>query len=389
MKTEKLYKSFAEFWPFYLSQHQNRINRYLHVVGSLLALGIIYFSTVKYVGVVFAIIAGYFCAWLGHFVFEKNRPATFQYPFYSFAADFKMIFTMLMGGSVHFSERKKKILVTGASRGIGLSIVVKSLEEGHEVIAAVRKKNSALENLERQFPNRFKIEVLDVANQNEIQSLAAKLSNESEDQEFIIVNNAGISGGAPFELMTHAHWAELYAVNVLGLVDVTRAFLPLLRKSKGKVINIGSISGRITSPLMTSYSSSKFAVRAISDGLRRELKLQNIAVVLIEPGPTATDIWQTSTDNSMKLVNSVSSELKDLYSDQISSLLADVKNISKSTISSNVVAASVSLAINLEKPEPYYRAGKNIHLIYLLSQYFPMAWLDRLLVKGLRFKKLK
>lgn len=389
MKSEKTYKSFIEFWPFYLSQHQNKINRWLHVVGALIGISIMYFSEVRYIGIFFGLIAGYFFAWLGHFVFEKNRPATFEYPLYSFIADFKMIFSILTCQSVHFDNRKKIVLVTGASRGIGLSIVKRLLQDGHLVIAAVRSVNSEISNLKSIYSDRLQIEVVDVTRLDVVASLSEKLFTNLNDEEFVIINNAGISGGAPFELMSHDHWKDLFAVNVFGLVDMTRAFMPLLRKSKGKVINIGSISGRVTSPLMTSYSSSKFAVRAISDGLRRELKLQNISVVLIEPGPTATDIWHTSTDRSLELVKTIPEELKAIYSDQIDSLLEDVKNISQSTVSANSVSSFVSLSVSLKRPQPYYRVGKNIHLIYHITRLLPTAWLDKLLTKGLRFKKLK
>jgi hypothetical protein len=101
MKTKvSEYENFEEFWPFYVSQHKRATNQFLHVFGSL--AGLILGLTLIYngqwgAGIGFGLILGYGCAWTGHFVFEKNRPATFRYPFYSFLGDFKMIFCLLTG----------------------------------------------------------------------------------------------------------------------------------------------------------------------------------------------------------------------------------------------------------------------------------------------------
>jgi len=92
------YQNFSEFWPFYLSQHQNPDCRRLHVVGSFLGsmcLALAFFFGTTWILVGLSI--GYACAWIGHFVFEKNRPATFQYPLWSFVADYKMSYEILTG----------------------------------------------------------------------------------------------------------------------------------------------------------------------------------------------------------------------------------------------------------------------------------------------------
>ncbi len=93
------YRSIAEFYPFYLSQHESRTNRRLHFVGTSLVLALILLAIVtgKYLLLLMLPIAGYGFAWLGHFAFEKNRPATFTYPFYSLACDFVMYKDMLTG----------------------------------------------------------------------------------------------------------------------------------------------------------------------------------------------------------------------------------------------------------------------------------------------------
>ncbi|MGZ3768991.1 MAG: Mpo1-like protein [Bdellovibrio sp.] len=95
MKHHKTFNSFSEFWPFYLSQHQNKINRLLHALGTCNGVLLLIFVSNPIWAITFALIVGYGFAWIGHFVFEKNKPATFRHPFYSFIGDLKMVFYFL------------------------------------------------------------------------------------------------------------------------------------------------------------------------------------------------------------------------------------------------------------------------------------------------------
>lgn len=389
-----IFHNFNEFWPFYVSQHQNAINRLLHVIGTILGFTFFIYFTVNNsssIGLVIGLIIGYFCAWSGHYIFEKNKPATFRFPIYSFLGDIKMFFLTITGKQLLTPFQKKVILITGASRGIGLGIVRLFLNQGHHVFAGVRNCNLTnidLNQLKNQFPNQLSIVELDVTNDSQAKLVLTQILSAVKQEEFILINNAGISGGGPFELMTQKHWQDMYQVNVLGLVNISRVFLEHIRKTKGRIINIGSISGRITSPFMTSYSSTKYAVRAITDGLRRELVPFEVAVILIEPGPIETDIWNTSMQNSLDMIGTSSKELIELYEDNISKLKTDIQDISKSTVSIDYLLSYINKAVNLKNPSSYYRVGKNIGIIFILS-LMPSFILDRLLTSGLRFKKLK
>ena len=97
--SEERYNSFTEFWPYYLAEHSKPGTRLLHLVGTTIALGCAaYFIVVgKWWLFPLALIPGYGAAWIGHFFLEKNKPATFQYPLWSFVGDYKMIFMMLTG----------------------------------------------------------------------------------------------------------------------------------------------------------------------------------------------------------------------------------------------------------------------------------------------------
>jgi len=97
--SEKQYQSFKEFYPFYLSQHKNGVCRSLHYLGSAIGLYALslFFKTGDPLYILYGILAGYACAWVGHFFFEKNRPATFQYPWYSFLGDWRMLWDFIRG----------------------------------------------------------------------------------------------------------------------------------------------------------------------------------------------------------------------------------------------------------------------------------------------------
>ena len=99
MKEEKIFNSMTEFYPFYLSQHSNGINRKLHFIGTSLSI-INFFMFIYFYNFIFlftATLSGYGFAWIGHFFFEKNKPATFNYPIYSLIGDFMMYFSIIVG----------------------------------------------------------------------------------------------------------------------------------------------------------------------------------------------------------------------------------------------------------------------------------------------------
>ena len=128
-----------------------------------------------------------------------------------------------------------------------------------------------------------------------------------------LVNNAGIAIAGPLELLSIEAWRKQFEVNVIGLVAVTQAFLPLLRRGRGRIVNIGSIAGRSALPGSGAYDSSKFAVEAITDVLRMELHSWGISVSVIEAGAVATPIWEKSLREADDLSRQVAPERYALY----------------------------------------------------------------------------
>lgn len=177
----------------------------------------------------------------------------------------------------------RPILVTGASSGIGEATAILLAQKGFRVFAAARRAEplKALEGLQA---GRITAVALDVTDATSVANALAFVRREAGPL-FGLVNNAGVSVTGPAELLSDADWRRQFDTNVFGLMAMTRAVLPEMRAQRfGRIVNIGSVAGRIAAPFMGAYAASKHAVEGLSDSLRRELAPFGVKVVVIRPG---------------------------------------------------------------------------------------------------------
>lgn len=187
----------------------------------------------------------------------------------------------------------KTILITGASSGIGKATAKKFQVEGWNVIATMRspEKEDDLNKLENVLVTK-----LDVQDISTIHN-AIDASIEKFEKIDVVLNNAGYGLMGTFESASKESVSRQFDVNVLGLFDVTRAALPHFRKNKdGMFINISSIGGKMTFPIMPLYHSTKFAVEGFSESLHYELEAIGVKVKIVEPGGVNTDFGGRSMD---------------------------------------------------------------------------------------------
>ena len=187
----------------------------------------------------------------------------------------------------------KTILITGSSTGIGRATVFKFQKEGWNVVATMRtpEKEEELNQLDNVLVTR-----LDVQDYASIES-ALKESIAKFGKIDVVLNNAGYGLMGSFESISRESIQRQYDVNVFGLFDVTRVVLPHFRANKsGLFINVSSIGGRMTFPLISPYHSTKFAVEGFSESLRYELEGIGVGVKIVEPGAIATDFGSRSLD---------------------------------------------------------------------------------------------
>jgi NAD(P)-dependent dehydrogenase (short-subunit alcohol dehydrogenase family) len=270
---------------------------------------------------------------------------------------------------------KGNILVTGASTGIGRGCALRFAEIGYRVFGGVRNTSDG-EALRADSSGRIEPVLLDVTSPESIAKARAALGDRPLAG---LVNNAGIATLGPVELLPVGAWRKQFEVNVLGLVAVTQACIPLLRRGPGRIVNVGSVAGRSALPGSGAYDSSKFAVEAISDVLRMELHAWGIAVSLIEAGAVATPIWEKSLREADDLSRQVAPENYALYSGLMAKARQEAERAARAALPVSAVVKVVERALTARRPKARYVVGRDAQF-WLLLNWLPDRWRDRLIL---------
>jgi NAD(P)-dependent dehydrogenase (short-subunit alcohol dehydrogenase family) len=275
----------------------------------------------------------------------------------------------------------KFVLITGASTGIGAACAWHLDRLGFVVFAGVRRTEDGV-RLRAQASPRLQPIVLDVTDAGMIEQ-ARRLVAERVGEAGLagLVNNAGIAVAGPLEAVPIPDLRRQFEVNVIGQVAVTQAFLPSLRKGRGRIVNMGSIAGRAAMPLMGPYSASKFALEALTDALRLEVQQWGIQVSIVEPGAIATPIWEKSGAKADELEATVSGELKQLYAAAAAGVKACVAEAAARAIPAEAVARVVEHALTAAHPKTRYLVGRDAKLRALMVKLLPDRLSDRLMTK--------
>ncbi len=280
---------------------------------------------------------------------------------------------------------KGSVVVTGTSTGIGRSCALYLSRLGFKVFAAVRKETDG-DSINEASSGKIKPVLMDLLDHESIRAGAKKVEDELGGQGLSgLVNNAGIAVAGPLEVLPLARLEEQLKVNVVGQVAVTQAFLPLLRRGKGRVINIGSDNGKAAWPYLGAYCASKHAIEALSDSLRMELMPWGIKVILIEPGSIKTAIWGKSKSDADALVSGMSEEGKKLYGHVIPMLYKVSDLMEKTGIEPESVASVAALALTSSHPRARYVVGIDAKAQILAARLIPTWIRDRLIMKAIDY----
>lgn len=275
---------------------------------------------------------------------------------------------------------KDWVLVTGSSVGIGAAVVRMLAQAGFQVLAGVRKPADA--DTLRALSHNIQPVQLDVTRNSDIEAVAEHIRTQIPAGRFAgVVNNAGIAVAGPLEFLPDDEFRRQFEVNVFGLMSITRAVLPFLRASRGRVVLVGSISGRFVAPFTGAYSASKFAVDAISQALRQELVPAGIAVSLIEPGAIKTEIWDRSTQLANDLEARMSPEARALYAREFKAVRARVADTVRTAIPPEKVAEAVLHALTATRPRNRYVVGKDARFRAGLTHLLPESFREPLVRK--------
>jgi NAD(P)-dependent dehydrogenase (short-subunit alcohol dehydrogenase family) len=240
-------------------------------------------------------------------------------------------------------------LVTGASSGIGAACAQRLASSGWRVFAGVRRAGDAPRGTEEL--------ILDVTDEDHVRSAAERIGELDG-----LVNNAGIAIAIPLEFIPLDELRRQLEVNVIGQIAVTQAFVPHLRRSRGRIVFVGSIAGRSALPFLGAYAASKHALEAVADTLRVELRPFGIEVSIVEPGTIKTAIWARSAALANELQAAAPPELRDLYGERIAAFRDIAMKRGAKGGAADAVARAVEEALTAERPPTRKLVGTDAKL---------------------------
>ncbi len=247
-----------------------------------------------------------------------------------------------------------RVLVTGASSGIGEACALRLARSGRDVLVGVRSRADA-ERLRRSAGGIEPV-TLDVT---EPASIAAAVEQLGEGPLEGLVNNAGIAVSMPLEFLPLEELRHQLEVNLVGQVAVTQAFLPHLRAGRGRIVNVGSIAGRSSLPFLGAYAASKHAFEAVTDALRIELKPFGIEVVIVEPGTISTEIWRKGAERFQRLAAELPPDVATLYGERLAAFREAATAAARRGEPADEVAKVVQRALSAERPKTRYLVGRD------------------------------
>ena len=269
------------------------------------------------------------------------------------------------------------VLVTGASTGIGEATAIHLREVGFTPIAGVRKDEDA-ERMEGLGLRTVKLDVTDA------DGIAAARESLGDEPLAGLVNNAGIAVAAPLEFLPIDRLRQQLEVNLIGQIAVTQAFLPALRRARGRIVNVSSIGGRVALPLVGAYNASKFGLEGASDALRRELRPHGVDVILIEPGGVKTPIWKKGEALADEITEDLPPEAERLYGRLIARVRAETRKIDEERGSEpRAVAEAIATALTARRPRARYLVGNDAKQRAVASKLLPARVMDRMIGRAL------
>jgi NAD(P)-dependent dehydrogenase (short-subunit alcohol dehydrogenase family) len=297
---------------------------------------------------------------------------------------------------------RKSIVITGCSSGFGRSTALELARHGWHVFGTVRKTadrdNLLQEAVEQQCQENITPLLCDITKPEEVLALAQQvqellLTDSTEKADLVhataiprldaLMNNAGSAYAMPIEMMSLEDLRAQLELNVVAHVGVIQAFLPLLKEAHGTIINISSISGKISVPVTGAYAASKFALEGISDALRLELAPFQVKVVLIEPASSPTNIWQTSLERSMRRLGDQVNTGP--YKKLLQQSIQQAKRASQHGFPPQRVATLVLRILSTARPRARYGVPGSATVLMFLRRVLPDRVWDFLIHRSLHW----
>lgn len=275
---------------------------------------------------------------------------------------------------------KKVVLITGCSTGIGRTLATEFQKKGCKVYATARKLE-AIEDLESQ---QIAVDRLDVTDDQNIAEVVDRI-NRNETRIDILVNNAGYGLMGPLIETPGEELALQFSTNVFAPMALINQVVPLMiSRRSGTIVNIGSVSGVLTTPFSGAYCASKAALHALSDALRMELAPFNIKVVTVQPGTIKSDFGNTATKGIERILSS------DSVFGKIESAIRERALVSQQdpTPVEDFAAYVVNALTGPGPIKPVLRFGKKSFLLPFLKKWLPVSMVDKIMSKKFKLDRM-
>jgi NAD(P)-dependent dehydrogenase (short-subunit alcohol dehydrogenase family) len=280
-------------------------------------------------------------------------------------------------------ELKRSIVITGTSSGIGYATAKLLVESGFQVFGSVRSETDAKRTTHELGPNFCPL-IFDVTDEQAVRKGADVVSEKiGRNRLDALINNAGIEMAGPLAYLPLQRFRIQLEVNLIGVLSVTQAFLPLLGTEPdrlgrpGRIINISSMVGRLAVPFIGAYCASKFGLEGLSDSLRREMRLFGIDVIVVEPGAVVTPIWDKAEG---KLLHDYPDTP---YQDSLTKFVETAMKSGAEGFPARKVAQLIARILSTKKPKARYTLIPKHFVEFTIPRLLPARTLDYLMGKYL------
>lgn len=280
----------------------------------------------------------------------------------------------------------KSLVVTGVSTGIGWGIAKVLIQNGYRVFGSVRKEQDA-ERLSKEFGENFVPLIFDVTDEGKVKAAAEEVRKQLNDETlFGLVNNAGIAVPAPLIHQSTEDFRHQLEVNLVSVLIVTKAFVPLLgsdrsmRGKPGRIINISSVGGKVGGPFLGAYAASKHGLEGFSESLRRELMLYGIDVIIVGPGSIATPIWDKAEQEDVSMYADTD------YAESGRRVQKYMIEDGRRGYPPEKVGEVVLHALTTPRPKVRYSVIPGSSLRRIIQMILPKRLVDRIIARNLGYK---
>ncbi|MEU4237386.1 SDR family oxidoreductase [Actinoplanes sp. NPDC026619] len=279
------------------------------------------------------------------------------------------------------TSHEELVLISGASTGMGAATARELAGRGYHVLAGVRRESDAAAlrgpNVEPVF--------LDVTDPAQIEAVAGRIAADPARRPLrAVINNAGIAINAPVELLSMDEWRRQFEVNLFGHIAVTKAVLPALLASSGRVVNISSVGGKVALPTYGAYAGAKFAMEGMSDALRRELAPHGVQVVVVEPGGVQTEMTGHGIERMNDTIAGMTPAERGRYGGLLQAIISQATGFTKAGLPAEAAGRIIADAATVRRPRARYTVGRDAAILTRLSRLLSDRALDRVMAANLR-----